>query len=187
MRINKILFSQVIRIFNISGLGGGEIYGLNLSKALESRYGNRFVIDRFQVYGNGILVEAKISTDECEAFLDDVTEWTRKEGGIEIDEKIQRTFYTSQIEAHLSAPLSDAFPKLNAFGQKISDCMRSYGHILPDLTLSGLTISSDAATAFRIEGREGSTPETKLYFCVAALRTSDHIRFLEEAETILFC
>lgn len=211
MKLNKVLFSQVIRLLKISGPGGSSIYGLNLTKACEARYGfleaprvladydlskgitfihgyfhQRFVIDKFQVFANGILVEAKVGTYECEEFLDDVIEWVTAHGGIEIDASETKSFYVSQVEVELIAPLSESFSKFRDFGHEVSDVMRSYGHILPDMEVSALALSSDPVAQFKIERREGAAPNARLYFCAAPLRTSDHLGLLEKAETVLF-
>jgi hypothetical protein len=211
MRVNKILFGQVIRLATISGSGGGDIYGLNLTKACEERYGflesprhladydlskgvtflhgyfnNRFVIDKFQVYSNGLLVAAKVSTDECDEFLNDVVDWVTERGGIQYKDTDRKTFYSSNIEAELAAPISAAFPQFSRLGQQVSDALRTYGHIVPDMDVSALALSLDPTSTFRIERREGMPVDERLYFCVAPLRTADHIRLLEEAEKILF-
>jgi hypothetical protein len=211
MKLNKVLFSQVIRILKISGPGGGSIYGLNLTKACEARYGfleaprvladydlskgvtflhgyfhGRFVIDKFQVFGNGVLVEAKVRTDECEEFIDDVIEWVMAHGGIEIDASETKSFYVSQVEVELIAALSEAFSKFRDFGHQVSNVIRSYGHILPDMEVSALVLSADPVAQFKIERREGAAPNACLYFCAAPLRTADHLGLLENVETILF-
>jgi hypothetical protein len=215
MKLHKILFCQVIRLLKISGAGSdGSIYGLNLARACQEKYGflespqrlidydlskgitflhgdfdGRFVVDKFQVFGNGILVEAKVSTDECEEFLDDVIAWVEQKGGIKIDDTERKSYYVSQVEVELANPLYQAFPKLRDIGQRVSETLRSYGHIIPNLELSGVAVSADPVAMFKIERREGVPPRPgieRLYFCAAPVRTSDHLRLLEVAEKVLF-
>jgi hypothetical protein len=105
MKLSSIIVGNVIRLGKVSGPGGGTVYGLNLSKACEERYGflqaprvladydlskgvtflhghfDHRVIDKFQVFSNGIVAEAKLDTDECDRFLDDVLKWITERGG----------------------------------------------------------------------------------------------------------
>jgi hypothetical protein len=55
----------------------------DLSKGVTFLHGffNNRVIDRFQVFSNGILAEAKLDTDECDRFLDDLLKWITERGG----------------------------------------------------------------------------------------------------------
>ena len=144
MRLERVLLGRAIRLMRISGPGGGEIYGINLARACEARYGflqsprtleefdltkgvtflhgyfqNRIVIDRFQVFQNGMLAEAKINTDECDAFLDDAVEWVKKEGGIgAIEETGSPRFYSSNLEVQGSFSLAEKLPQLNQIGRE---------------------------------------------------------------------
>jgi hypothetical protein len=55
----------------------------DLSKGVTFLHGffNNRVIDRFQVFSNGILAEAKLDTNECDRFLDDLLKWITERGG----------------------------------------------------------------------------------------------------------
>ena len=79
MELSSIILSQAIRFGKVTGIGGGVIYGLNLAKACEERYGflqaprvladydlnkgitflhgyfDKVVIDKLQVFPNGNL------------------------------------------------------------------------------------------------------------------------------------
>lgn len=151
---------------------------------LHGYFERRFVIDRFQVYNNGFLIEAKVDTDDCATFLNDAMMWLTREAGVIFDDTESRNFYVSHLEAQLNAALSDAFPKFNKIGEQIADVLRSYGHKVPDLTVSSFALSTEPATTFRIERREGTSPDARTYFCIAPLRTSDHLRLLGIAESL---
>src|SRR5690242_3790829 len=111
MKLVNVLLGQAIRVLKISGQHGGNIYGLNLTKALEQRYGflqgprslaeydmtqgvtflhgyfqNRIVIDRLQIFSTGLIAEGKIPTDECAAFLDDVVGWVQEAGAARVEQ-----------------------------------------------------------------------------------------------------
>ena len=209
MKLKSLLFGQVIRTAKISGPSGGSLYGVNLVKACEARYGflqgprllndfdptkgitflhgyfeRRIVIDRFQVYNNGLLAEAKADTDDCEQFLNDVMKWVTQEAGLTFDESESRNFYTSHVEAEMDISLPEAFPKFSEFGQQIANAVRSYGHVIPDLAVYSFALASEPSTTFKIERREGTGSDSRTFFCTSPLRTSDQIKLLEVAEKL---
>jgi hypothetical protein len=210
MKVTNILLGQVVRLAKVSGAGGGNIYGLNLARACEERYGflqsphtlpdydlakgvtflhgyfqRKFVIDRFQVFNNGLLVEAKLDTDHCEEFLDDVMEWVRGRG-IEIDEDPSAPrFFLSQLEIDPEVVLSSAFRSLTEFGRVVADILRGYNQITSDWELAGISFGgagSGQASAYKFERREGSP---NLFFGSAVLKTSDHVKTLSFLEDVL--
>ncbi len=214
MKLEKIIVSQSIRLGKVSGKNGGSVYGLNLTKLCEQRYGflqaprtldeynlasgvtflhgvfqDQFVIDKFQVFENGLLVEAKVDTQECEFFLDDVTKWATEQGGFSfIQEATAPKIFLSNIEVKSSASLSKTMAKLSSFGNEIAKVLRSYGNVSPDWTLSGLSFGNSAAgdvTSFRFEQREGTPPPKGIYFSSSRMRTKDHLRVLKVLEELL--
>jgi hypothetical protein len=209
MKLSNIILSQAIRVGKVSGPGGGTIYGLNLSKACEERYGflqaprvladydlskgitflhgffeNR-VIDKFQVFPNGIVAESKLDTDECDRFLDDILKWIIERGGMEFtpSEPVIRLYF-SQLEIQSGVELARSFPQLAFLGRQIGDILRGYGQTTPDYEFSGLSFgaSQNDTIGFRFEGREGVTG---VFFSQSRLRTSDHLRILETLEGAL--
>lgn len=210
MKLNTVTFAQVIRTLKISGSGGGNIYALNLTKACEQRYGflqgprtlaefdlskgvtflhgyfeQRLVIDRFQVFSDGIIAEAKADTDEISRFVDDVIEWVSKEAKVVFDDKDSKNFYASHIECELDFGLPNVFQEFHHFGKNIADVMRSYGHAVPDFVVSYFGFAADTTASFKIERRDGTAPEARTYFCTAPLRTSDQVKLLKAAEKML--
>jgi hypothetical protein len=211
MRVNSTIFGQTIRILKISAPGGGTVYGLNLAKLCEARYGflqgprelkdfnategitfyhgyfqNRIVIDRFQVFTSGFLAEAKVDTDELDAFLDDIIQWLQQQGGaqIEQDPKASR-FYTSQMEVQSDVLLENAFGEFRGLGHEIANLLRGYNQATPDYSMTGFMLGPGpgATWSFRFERREGQAPG--VYFSTAPLRTRDHIPLLNSLETVL--
>jgi len=209
MKPSNIILSQAIRVGKVSGPGGGTIYGLNLSKACEERYGflqaprvladydlskgitflhgffeNR-VIDKFQVFPNGIVAESKLDTDECDRFLDDILKWIIERGGMEFtpSEPVIRLYF-SQLEIQSGVELARSFPQLAFLGRQIGDILRGYGQTTPDYEFSGLSFGA-SQNDFRFEGREGATAQHGVFFSQSRLRTSDHLRILETLEGAL--
>jgi hypothetical protein len=212
MNLSSILFGQTIRIVSISGPGGGNIYGLNLAKACEARYGflqgprvlkdfdategitllhgyfqGRIVIDRFQVFAGGFLAEAKADTDEVDAFLDDVTQWVQQQGGVRLEQNpAAARFYVSHVEMQSSVMLEQAFGEFHDFGREIAVLLRGYNQMTPDFSLTGFTLAGgpeQRPAPFRFEARVDRPPG--FYFCTAPLRTADHIGALNSLESIL--
>jgi hypothetical protein len=212
MKLSNIILSQAIRLGRISGPGGGNIYGLNLAKACEDRYGflqsprvladfdlskgvtflhgffGNAVIDRFIVFPNGVLAEAKVDTDGCDRFLDDVLKWIAERGGAEfIPNDPTSRAYLSQLEIQSDVDLTQSFPKFAALGRQIADILRGYGQPTPDYEFSGLSLgtSQSDASGFRFEGREGQNVPHGTFFSQSRLRTGDHLRILEVLKSLL--
>lgn len=214
MKLVSNLYSQAIRFGSLSGKNGGNFYGLNIVKQCEHRYGflespkiladydltngitflhgnfnDRFVIDKFAVFGNGFFVESKVGTNECEEFLDDVMKWGDELGSFKFtpDTKAPKLFM-SHIEVSSTISFATSLPKISAFGMEIAKTMRSYGHNTPDWMLAGLAfgngVPNDVAT-FKFEQRDTSPIRNDVYFSSARMRTSDHLRILDILETLL--
>ncbi len=214
MNLEKIIVSQAIRLGKVSGKNGGSVYGPNLTKMCEQKYGflqaprtlddynlangvtffhgffqDQFVIDKFQVFEYGLLVEAKMDTQECENFLDDVTSWATEQGGFKfIQESTAPKLFLSNIEVKSSILLSKSFEKLSTIGIEIANVLRSYGQISPDWALAGISYGNGGAgdmTSFRFEQREGAPPPKDVYFSSARMKTKDHLHVLEILEGLL--
>ena len=214
MKLNNTILSQAVRFGTLSGKNGGSFYGLNVARQCEQRYeflqsprvladydltngvtflhGNfndRFVIDKFAVFGNGFFAEAKVSTGECEEFLDDVMKWGEELGSFKFaaDANAPKLFL-SHIEVKSTISFAHSLPKISALGKEIANTMRSYGHITPDWGLAGLAFGNGApndAASFKFEQRELSPVQNDIFFSSARMRTADHLRVLEMLETLM--
>jgi hypothetical protein len=214
MKLVNTVLSQAVRLGALSGKNGGSFYGLNIVKQCEQRYGflqspkiladydltngvtflhgnfnDRFVIDRFSVYGNGFFAEAKVGTSECEEFLDDVMKWGSELGSFKFTADVNAPkLFLSNIEVRSSVSLANSLPKISAFGKEIANTMRSYGHITPDWALAGLAFGNGGpndATSFKFEQRELSPVQSDIFFSSARMRTADHLRILDILEKLL--
>jgi hypothetical protein len=210
MKLSSIILGQAIRVGKLSGPGGGTVYGLNLTKACEERYGflqaprvladydlsrgvtflhgffDGRVIDKFQVFGGGLLVETKLDTDDADHFLDDILKWVGERGGIEFSPANNRA-YASLLEIQADIELARKFPQFASLGRQIAELLRSYGQTTADYELSGISLgySQNDTTGFKFEGREGQNVPHGTFFSQARLRTSDHLRMLETVERVL--
>jgi hypothetical protein len=216
VKITEIIFSQAIRFFPVSGQSGGTLYGANLIHAVEHRYGfwespktvadydmskgitflhgffdKRFVIDRFQVYSNGILAEAKIPTEDLDIFIDDVVEWGRSAAGLTINDRYTRRGYNSHIEVFAEGPIDRAFPNFTALGDHIAQLIRTYGINTNKFQVSGIILSADNETlpmpkpvGVTLDRRASKPYESQLFFSTASLKTADHLLILNEMEQL---
>jgi hypothetical protein len=221
MKINSIILNQVIRIFT-AALAPPEIDPHRLFevlKAFEARYAflqgprvvadydpqtgitflqghyGKSIIDKITIFGNGILSEAKISTDEIDAFLDDAITWARGEVGLPpLSAANERSrSYLSQVELESDIDLGAAFAWLTDFGKRLSDQLKDYGQNTRNYEVSGINLHCDISdleipkpgVSFRFDRRENKSYSAKTYFAAAPLRTLDHYRFIEEFEELL--
>ncbi len=214
MKLISILQSEVGRLGKIGGVGGGAIYGLHLSKSCEDRYGflqgprvladydlgkgvtflhgyfdNRVVIDKFQVFENGLLAEARVDSDDLDAFLDDVTKWLSVHGGMTF-ERDPNAFriYESKLEVETSADLKGAFDKFLPIGRQIADVLRGYNMVTPDWEPSGIsfgTVGAGDAASFKFERRAGNNVPHNVFFAAARMRTKDHLEVLESLKVVM--
>ena len=214
MKLVNTLLSQVIRLGTLSGKNGGNFYGLNIVRQCVERYGflespkviadynltngvtflhgnfnDRFVIDKFSVFGNGFFVESKISTNDCEEFLDDVMKWGQELDSFKyVPDANAPKVFLSNIEVSSTVSFTNSLPKISAFGKEIAKTLRTYGHITPDWSLAGLAFgnaSSGDAASFKFEQRDISPITNDLFFSSARMRTPDHLRILDLLETLL--
>jgi hypothetical protein len=208
----------VLAYFHFSAPAGGNIYGVELAKALQSRYGflegpktvqeynlatgvtflhgyfdRRVVIDKCQVFQNGLIVESKSSVNECDAFIDDMVEWATKDENIAITpwENAARG-YCSHLEVICEASLSGAFKRYQEVIDMLSEMLSGYGHSALIYEPVSISLHTDITevpypkpNAFTFTRRVQQPYSSNIYFTEAPLRTDDHLKFLEAFEKIL--
>lgn len=215
MKVAKIIYGQSIRFLNIVPSTGQTLYGINLVRAFESRYGflespkllsdfdlssgitfrhgifsGRTVIDKFMIYSNGMLAEAAASNQDCYDFISDVIEWSSKAAGISISKSQDNAIiFNSTVHIEMNVDYPKYLTALRLIGTAISGALRSYGHVIPSFELTGLSLSPDvdgkSPNAFKLERLLGAPFDSNLYFSSAPLSTADHLRILEELEAAL--
>jgi hypothetical protein len=208
MKTLNLKNSQAIRFMTILPTTGQTLYGINLVRAFEARYGffespktveefdlkkgvtfrhgifaGRSVIDKAMVYYNGMLAAGTISTTECYDFISDVIEWASKEAGITIETtENSSVLYTSTLEVEAEINFEKYFGSNSTIGQMLSDKLATYGAPAPRFEVSGLIFQSSVQTPFRIERLVGAPASSNAYFSTAPLATLDHIEVLTAIE-----
>jgi len=219
MKVSNYLMSTVIRLVKDNPPDSpNKAYIGDLSNALRDRYSflqwpvkieefdlqkginflhGRFkedqIIDKIQVYSNGVYCEAKLPNEVIEEFVDDVFEWVHKDFGLILDDAIAPSrFYTSQLEVKSDYSPAQALSKFSPIGDKITQFLNSYGQVIPAFETTHLAFLCDttnvenlAPTKFTFERREQQPFDAGLYFSAAPLKTKDHLKVLNELEKIL--
>ena len=163
-------------VFNTSGIN---------TKNLTSR--RNIVINKFQIYHNGLVAETQSYVEDAELFLDDAIEWAIQTFGVTVakNEPILKGFL-SNIEIELDSPFTKtqvkAYEHISKF---LASKLGSYGQESPKFEQVGFALHTDlakqkipAATNFKLERREGSPHSSNLYFSTAPLKTQDHLDLL---------
>lgn len=216
MEIKNILASQAIRFFDIDAEGvlerrspvpliNGirEKYGfvevpktvadLDFKKGvsfLQGYYGGE-IIDKFQVYENGVLCEAKANTNLADAFMSELIVWAAEAHKLPIKETGIRA-YVSQIEITTAVDIGSIFSKVNSIGDLLADALKDYGEPFQDYRISGLKMHYDSMampiprpSEFSFERRQGLLYSTNQYYSSAPVRTDSHLHILEALERLL--
>lgn len=160
---------------------------------LHGVFEDRIVINKFQVFKEGLLCETRSSVEDCDLFLDDVIEWAENDFGINVVEKKQMgRGYVSQIEVQSDVNLSHSFDSLTGFGDSLAAILRNYGQNPDRFDVAAIHFHCDTTRmdtaipqVFALERRTGRPYESGIYFSRAPLLTQDHLKLLETLEQLL--
>lgn len=216
MQIKSILASQAIRFFSEAPETIAERRSpIPLIRGMQDRYGfiqvpstlaeldfttgvtflrgyyRNVIINKLQVYENGILCDAATDNGICDEFLGDVLSWATAEHSIPIKQSGVKAFI-SQLEIVCTIDLDKTLAKLNAAGAMVAELLRGYGQPVTPYQMSGFKLHYDSVAApvprppeFVFERRVGQPYGIREYFSSAPLRTGDHVRLLNLLEATL--
>ena len=173
--------------------------GITFEHGLFNVYGKRkpsvsrsVVIDRFQIFSNGLLAEARSYVEDVDSFLEEVIAWSIRVLGVRHDtEALTASTYVSNVEVEMSNPfalfhakayegLAKALSKrFSEYGLKVAP----YGQIGFALHADTVGLKAPFPTNFRIERREGFEFSSNVYFSTAPLKTQHHLDLLKEIES----
>jgi hypothetical protein len=149
------------------------------------------IIDKLQVYENGLLCEAAADTRIGDDFLGEVLIWAAEKHQLPVKETGVMA-YISQLEVISEINVGAIFSKLKTIGTLFSEALTRYGQPVPAYEFNGLRMHYDSMATpiprpphFIFERRVGQVYSTNEYFTSAPLRTEDHLRVLEILEKLL--
>lgn len=142
-----------------------------------------------KLYNDGVIAESVSSTQYTDYFINQVIRLSSEEFALAYNPTMIRyKLYLSEVHFHSNKKLIGLNPKLSKFALKITDCLpegikRSYevsgmqfgpGPAIPNLKLS----------PFQVERKIDTLPEEGKYFSRAPIETENHLRLLEEFESV---
>ena len=214
MKITEIVGGQCIWLLPPRDTSKTDtVRALKILRAIEERYGflqaprmladydfqkgvtftfgqfhNDWIIEKLQIFNNGILVEAKTETSKIESFLDEIIDWAIAEFDVKFPaEKFLGRAYLSQFEIHVDMNLGELFAQFSECGGFITECLNAYGLNSPSYEAVQLTMFGDITkvtsphpgSSFTFERRMAKPFSSNLYYSSAPLRSEDHIKALE--------
>jgi hypothetical protein len=155
-------------------------------------FGDNIVIDRFQIFNDGVVCETRAPVEQADLFIEDALKWASEEANLEAGPERAR-IYNSHIVVQTSAQVEEKFGIFSDVGSQIARIIGTYGgQHLTDykiigfrLYYDGFSLPAPKPAPFLFERREGQPHDSGLYFSVAPLRTTDHLAVLDNLETLL--
>jgi hypothetical protein len=146
------------------------------------------VIDWLQIYVAGIQVATQTNTTDSLTAVDHIVEWGTREFGLAL-EPVKSPGFFSQLNIRFEKPLPELFPQLKPVAREISARHPDILTFRPEFELGALQFVYEAKSnfnpvAFRIERASNIPFAENLYLSDAPLTTDDHVKTLEEFETI---
>jgi hypothetical protein len=168
--------------------------GIRFEHGLFKKEDKNIVLDRLQIYDNGIVIETRAYAEEADLFLNDMISWAIRVLGIrhDSDTRVARA-YLSNIEVEMKNPFPAARSKVtDAISKMLSKRLSEYGIKAEPYEEVGFTMYVDTLdlkapfpTNFKLERREGFGFGSNVFFSSAPLKTEDHLDLLEHVESSL--
>lgn len=158
--------------------------------------GEERTIQDFTIWPDGLVVGAH-TTDDAEAFLNDLSNWGKLSFGLRLNlDALLSRAYKSQLVVEFDRSLADRLSILKPICTAFNDALqRTYKSSFPPTEPITLRLDYDHAVApaafkilaaFVIERRENHRFDAdNVFFCEAPLATQEHIKLLEGFEQSL--
>jgi len=214
MKLEKTIFGQAIQFF-ATGEASGRRSPIPLIRAMQDRYGfvevphkvselkfetgvnflqgyyKDTVIDKFQVYNNGILCEAATDNQICSEFIEDVLSWAPEYFNPITIEPTAKAFQ-SKLEISSEKDVRNTFAKFAGVGELIAQLLKGYGLTAPPpYVAAGVVLQHEpqremaGVPNFEFAWRADRTFADRVYYSSAPLRTQDHLQVLDLLEQLL--
>ena len=151
--------------------------------------GRQIAVAALEIYTDGVIVRCR-DTNDADVVLDDAIEWLIKTFGV----RRPQTTFQRNYQSHLVVEF-DGRSAIHRFEMvaKIMGAAFNAAHPLlkGEFDVQRLAFAIDPAlvpphttTGFIFERRGQALYSLNRYFCMAPLRTEDHVRLLEEIEKV---
>jgi hypothetical protein len=149
-------------------------------------------IDNLEVFSDGIVVAAKISSEKLDAFIEDVFKWTDEVFGLErIKTHTVEKVYESHLVVRTDKKIFSFLNKLSNIQIELQNKLNESSGIDVKFDQFGFTLAADNSligsmkpVTFRLERKLDASFASDLFFSSAPLKTVDHIALLEKIEAL---
>lgn len=170
---------------NTAGTGDAK-YELG---GFKNKRGTSIQIGSFTLHNDGIVVDTQSSTDDGDAFLEDVFEWLGKEFGLpQVGITPVTRIYASELNVSLEKPPAFLNPKLKSFLEDVSTATGDEKK--GKMGFLGFQLITDPERSprpaqFRFEREVNTSIDGDRYYSFAPIKTSEHIKLLEKLEAAI--
>lgn len=148
------------------------------------------IINKLQIYENGLLCEANEDNSLIDEFLGELFAWAKHVHKLPMRETGVRA-YLSQMEVISAIDIGAVFSKVAPIGGLLAEALKAYGQPVQEYKISGLKMHYDSmalpvprAPEFAFERRAGELYSANEFFTSAPVRTGDHLQILEALEKV---
>lgn len=158
-----------------------------LNGAFEPEQGDPIQI-ALKIFNWGIAAETRSSTQDSDAFILEVLEWTTKHFSLPPYEAVLRSkAYLSEVYVHTERSLHVLNPKLEHITSRLNAEVKGHGDL--SYQPAGIMFWNDPSInqsfPFRFERAEGVGFKENRYYSIAPLGTEAHLTLLDELEDLL--
>ena len=147
-------------------------------------------IQELSIYNDGVVINSQVPTEETDAFLSDALNWLLESYGYEISEITPlRKLYQSELTVTMDIDLEQWLSPVRDIARKLSGLVTLECRKEQEYSASGLLLHFDHFNAppgtpgqFRIERRVNEKYESNVYYSIAPLSTTKHMKLLGELE-----
>jgi hypothetical protein len=150
-------------------------------------------IDSLEVFSDGIIAAAKISSEKLEAFVEDVFAWTDEAFGLaRIKTHSVEKIYESHLVVRTDRKILSFLNKLSNIQLELQSKLNETSGIDVKFDQFGFSLAADNSLigsmkpiTFRLERKLDASFTSDLFFSTAPLGTADHISLLEKIEALV--
>jgi hypothetical protein len=145
-------------------------------------------VDKLTLYQNGLVVDTRSSTNDCQAVVDNIIDFAHEMFGAKV--KVGRRLFVSQLVFQSDVKMAFLNPVIQRIIDRITESVSkemnySYSFDASLLINAELWQAKVTPGVFSIERRADTPFAENMYFSSAPLRTEDHLNVLREFESEL--